>query len=154
MAKKPYVKVDSLGIQQLMKSPWMREELNDAANELQRKIRRIHKPDKPWRTEDSNRSDRAIVNLVNDDETLKWQEMADPKIAQKVGSVSRGGNRSLLKTEEANKKRAERDKKEAYWASAEGKAERKKKRLENKAKKEELQAYDDRIKEQEDKEGY
>lgn len=93
MAKKPKVKIvlDSAGIEELLKSQEVYEEVEDVANELKGKISDIHEPEEEWEIEKGRRSDRNVVNLTNDSEDLKWKELADGSIASKVGKS--GGRR-------------------------------------------------------------
>lgn len=156
MANTPKVRIvlDSSGIEELLKSQDIYEEVEDAANDLKRKISGIYKPEEEWKTEKGKRSDRNVVNLTNDSEDLKWKELAEGKIATKVGSTSRKSTRTQEQNEKLKEKQRIREEqkaaKRAYWASDEGKAERKRQRAKRKADRELEKA----TREQEDKEGY
>lgn len=155
MAKKPKVKIvlNSSGIEELLKSQDIYEQVEDAANDLKRKISGIYKPEEEWEIEKGNRSDRTIVNLTNDSEGLKWKELAEGKIAAKVGRSSRKSTRTQEQNEKAKEKQRakeeERAAKKAYWASAEGKAVRKKQRQERK----EIREHERLVREEEEREG-
>lgn len=155
MAKKPKVKIvlNSAGIEELLKSQDIYEQVEDAANDLKRKISGIYKPEEEWEIEKGNRSDRTIVNLTNDSEGLKWKELAEGKIAAKVGRSSRKSTRTQEQNEKAKEKQRakeeERAAKKAYWASDEGKAVRRKQRQERKA----IRDHERLVREEEEREG-
>lgn len=155
MAKKPKVKIvlDSQGIEELLRSNEIFEQVEDAANDLKKKIGNIYKPDEEWKIENGERSDRRIVNLTNDSEDLKWKELAEGKIAAKVGRTSRKTNRTQEQNEKIKEKQRikeeERAAKKAYWASDAGKAERKRQRAERKA----IRDHERLVREEEEREG-
>lgn len=90
MAKaKVKIVLDSAGIEQLLKSNEMKEEIKDVAVDLKNKISGTYDEDEQWETSHSYRKDRVIYNITTDDEELKWRELAESKIASKVGNASK-----------------------------------------------------------------
>lgn len=98
MARKPRIVLDSSGIKELLNSSQVKEDVKKAAEDLKDKIKDFHDPEEEWNVEDSERTSRTVFLITNNDEELKWREMADPKIAKTVKKESRSGNNKKKKS--------------------------------------------------------
>lgn len=100
--KKLQVKPDSKGAEAGMRSGTVKDALKNIAQKLASDLYNLTSDtsDERWEVEESSHSDRPVFNVMNDDESVKWREVADGEIAREVQSQQkkapprgRSGNR-------------------------------------------------------------
>lgn len=74
------------GIQSILKSNDMREELTKYGNKLAKELDEIAPSKNGWKVEIGERASRFVLNVTNDDLDVKWREVANGNVAKFMAS--------------------------------------------------------------------
>lgn len=77
---------NSAGIQSILKSSEMRQQMFSYGMQLAAELDEIAPSKHGWRVEVKERKDRLVINVTNDDLEVKWREVANGNIAKHMAA--------------------------------------------------------------------
>lgn len=84
--KKMKVVPNSAGIQSYLKSDKIREDLTNYGEKIATELDGITDADEKWEVSIGERKTRLVLNVTNNDPTVKWKEMSNGKVAKHMAS--------------------------------------------------------------------